>query len=89
MDHSTPSTLVQLCIILESDGDLQLRVKDAESPQQIIDIASTMGCTISIQELRIWSKELSAPYFPWAGKPNEWRRNFFNQPASDQSSQER
>ena len=62
---------------LEKDEDLQSKIKAAENPQQIIDIAESEGFTISPLELRTWSKELSADYFPWATKGNEFRRNFF------------
>jgi predicted ribosomally synthesized peptide with nif11-like leader len=62
---------------LEEDEDLQSKIKVAENPQQIIDIAESTGFTISFLELRTCSKDLSAPYFPWANNGNEFRRNFF------------
>ena len=62
---------------LEKDEDLQSKIKAAENPQQIIDIAESEGFTISPLELRTWSKELTADYFPWASNGNEFRRNFF------------
>ena len=62
---------------LEKDEDLQSKIKAAENPQQIIDIAESRGFAISPLELRTWSKELTANYFPWASKGNEFRRNFF------------
>ena len=62
---------------LEKDEDLQSKIKAAENPQQIIDIAESEGFTISPLELRTWSKELTANSFPWATKGNDFRRNFF------------
>ena len=62
---------------LEKDEDLQSKIKAAENPQQIIDIAESEGFTISPLELRTWSKELTSNSFPWASKGNEFRRNFF------------
>ncbi len=62
---------------LEKDEDLQSKIKVAENPQQIIDIAESTGFTISPLELRISSSGLSADYFPWATKGNDFRRNFF------------
>ncbi len=62
---------------LEKEEDLQSKIKVAENPQQIIDIAESTGFTISPLELRIWSKELTANYFPWATKGSEFRHNFF------------
>ena len=62
---------------LEKDEDLQSKIKAAENPQQIIEIAESRGFAISHLELRTWSKELTANYFPWASNGNEFRRNFF------------
>jgi predicted ribosomally synthesized peptide with nif11-like leader len=62
---------------LEKDKDLQSKIKVAENSQQIIDIAESTGFTISPLELRTCSSDLSANYFPWATKGNEFRRNFF------------
>ena len=69
--------LFAFCKLLEQSSDLQSKVKAAENPQQIIKIAAIEGHEISYVELRIWSKELSADYFPWATMGHEWRRNFF------------
>ena len=62
---------------LEKDEDLQSKIKAAENPKQIIDIAESEGFTISPLELRTWSKELTANSFPLATKGNDFRRNFF------------
>ncbi|MCT0215604.1 Nif11-like leader peptide family natural product precursor [Synechococcus sp. CS-1330] len=62
---------------LEKDENLQSKIKVAENPQQIIDIAESTGFTISPLELRTSSSDLSAHYFPWATKGNDFRRNFF------------
>ncbi len=62
---------------LEKDEDLRSKIKLAENPQQMIDVAKSAGFRISPLELRTWSKELSADYFPWAAKGSDFRRNFF------------
>ena len=72
-----PKALIEFCKRVESDPDLQSRVKTTEKPQQIIDIASSMGLKLSVLELRVWSRELIGDFFPWAKRGNEWRRNFF------------
>ena len=72
-----PEALLAFVKFLEKDEDLQSKIKAAENPQQIIDIAESEGFTISPLELRTWSKELTADYFPWASNGNEFRRNFF------------
>jgi predicted ribosomally synthesized peptide with nif11-like leader len=75
-DHPS-NELKEFCNALEQDSVLQAKVKAAENPQQIIDIARSIGCEFTLVELRIWSRELSGYYFPWAAKGSEWRRNFF------------
>jgi hypothetical protein len=74
---SPPETLAALCALLDADADLQARMKAAQNPQEVVEIASSLGLEISPAELRIWSRELSAAYFPWTGKGHEYRRNFF------------
>jgi len=70
-------SLFAFIMALEQDINLQSKVSAAENPRQIIEIAISLGHEISHGELRIWSRELSADYFPWAAKGHEWRRNFF------------
>ena len=79
MDRSsTPSNqLTAFCKSLNENNDLQSQIQEAKTAKQIIAIAALNGHEISFNELRIWSKELKAHYFPWAEMGNEWRRNFF------------
>jgi len=74
---SPPTALLEFCKRLESDPQLQAKVTATEKPQQIVDIASSLGLQFSVLELRVWSRELVADCFPWAKRGNEWRRNFF------------
>ena len=76
-ENRPPEALFSFVKVLEQDRDLQSKIKAAENPQQIIDIAESEGFTISPLELRTWSKELTANSFPWATKGNDFRRNFF------------
>ncbi len=78
MSNSSPPTqLANFCKLLDERNDLQAQTKEAKTSKQIIAIAASNGYEISYKELRTWSKELKAPYFPWAEKGNEWRRSFF------------
>jgi len=74
---NAPDSLITFCKLLEQDKALQLKVKEAKHPKQIIEFAASCGCIVSSRELRLWSKELTAPYFPWSQMGNEWRRKFF------------
>ena len=72
-----PEALVAFCKALEVNGNLQGRVMAAENPWQIIDVAAGTGYEISFPELRLWSRELTADYFPWAMMGSQGRRKFF------------
>ena len=63
--------------LLDQDGEMQEFVKSANTPEQIVKLAESAGVSISVKQLRFWSRELTAPYFPWAEKGNQWRREFF------------
>jgi len=77
-DGSAPSEiLAKFCALLDADSDLQVKMKAAKNPQEVVDIANSLGFEISPVELRIWSRELSASCFPWGGNGHEYRRNFF------------
>ena len=76
-ENRPSQALLAFITLIERDRNLQSTIKVAENPQQIIDIAESTGCPISHLELRTYSSELSAHYFPWAAKGNEFRRTFF------------
>jgi hypothetical protein len=80
MSNSGPPSyqLIQFCDLLDKNEELQLQIKAAATPKEIIEIAESNGCKLSLKELRFWSKELKAKYFPWSEMGNEWRRNFFS-----------
>jgi len=80
LEEVVPSStvLMRFCNIVDTSDELQSQVMASKSAEEIIEIAASNGCNISLQELRFWSRELKAPYFPWAEKGNEWRRNFFS-----------
>ena len=79
VDTRSPSNnLINFCKLLDESEDLQSQTKEATTAEQVIAIAASNGYEISYEELRIWSKELRAPYFPWAQKGDQWRRNFFS-----------
>jgi hypothetical protein len=75
--NAPPGTLAALCALLDADSILRDKVKAAQNPKEVVDIASSVGLEISPAELRVWSRELSASYFPWGGHGHEYRRNFF------------
>ncbi len=71
--------LYQFIRMVEGDPDLQAEIRQAEQPVQIVTLAERHGCDVSVEALRAVSRDLSAPYWPWAGRGNAWRRRFFGQ----------
>ena len=46
---------------------LSLLVSQTKSPAEIVEIAINAGFVFTVEELRVWSKELSNPCYPWSG----------------------
>jgi predicted ribosomally synthesized peptide with nif11-like leader len=62
---------------VEADPELQVALAACDGPEGIVQIAASVGLVISRDDLRSVSRELSAPYWPWAAKGHQWRRAFF------------
>ena len=77
LSNPSSSEIKEFVSLLDKDERLQELVKTAKVPEQIIEIAESVGIKISMKQLRFWSRELTAPYFPWAEKGYPWRREFF------------
>ena len=65
MDESVIA-VKEFVYLLDKDKKLQSLVKAAKIPEEILRIAELEGIKISRKQLRFWSGELKAPYFPWA-----------------------
>ena len=74
-----PDELIKFARFLSENEEAQSQIKSAQNPSEIVAIAESNGFNISIDELRVASRELSASYWTWAGRTREWRRNFFDQ----------
>tara|TARA_B100000900_G_C20177906_1_gene552643 strand:+ start:220 stop:450 length:231 start_codon:yes stop_codon:yes gene_type:complete len=72
-----PASLSAFCQYLDNNTLAQAQVKETTSASQIIQLAKLNGFEITISELRSWSRELKATYFPWSQMGNQWRRDFF------------
>ena len=72
-----PASLSAFCQYLDNNTLAQAQVKETTSASQIIQLAKLNGFEITISELRSWSRELKATYFPWSQRGNQWRRDFF------------
>ena len=77
MTSPSSSEIIEFASLPDKDERLQELVKTAKVPERIIEIAESAGIKISMKQLRFWSRELTASYFPWAEKGHLWRREFF------------
>ena len=68
--------------LVDGDPALQARITAASAPQAILDLAAEAGHSISLVELRSASRDLSALYWPWAGRGHARRRAFFQPSAA-------
>ena len=71
--------IIEFVSIVEKDESMQLLVKAAKRPVEIISLAESLGIKMSMNQLRYWSRELTAPYFPWAERGSQWRREYFEE----------
>jgi hypothetical protein len=63
--------------VLRRTPELAKQVHAASNPQEIVEIAKSIGIDLSIPMLRRLSGQLSAPYWPWYNQTSELRRKFF------------
>ena len=85
MDRSVDK-IKEFIDLLDKDAKLQALVKAAKTPGEILRTAELEGIKISMNQLRFWSRELKAPYFPWAEMGNQWRQEFFARSNREQQS---
>jgi hypothetical protein len=71
--------LIQFTKLVEANPALQSEIFGTEKPAQIVALAKSNGCVFSLETLRAVSRDLSAPYWPWASRGHTWRRSYFNQ----------
>jgi predicted ribosomally synthesized peptide with nif11-like leader len=70
-------SLLQFCNHCDKNAELQAQVSSSTSPDQIVAIAAEAGFSFSIADLAKAVPELSATYWPWAGKGFRARKAFF------------
>ncbi len=76
------SSLTDFVRSVEASRDMQAMIAGASGLDQILDVASREGFSFTAQDLRAVSRDLSAPYWPWAAKGHAFRRQFFDGPAT-------
>ena len=65
---------------LDQGLEQRLAVANAANPREIVAVAASLGFAIDDLLLRKASRQLTASYWPWAGKSHAWRRQFFSEP---------
>ena len=71
------SALVRFVAHAEESPHLQQRLRGSAHASQVVELAAECGFVVSLEELRKASKELCAPWWPWAGRERAWCRAFF------------
>ncbi|NDC15114.1 MAG: Nif11 family protein [Synechococcaceae bacterium WB9_2_170] len=71
------SSIVEFVRLVEGDSGLQARIKVCSTPAEVIALAAEHQCVLTAQELRKFSRDLSASYWPWSARGYDWRRQFF------------
>jgi len=69
--------LLQFCNYCDSNAELQVQVSSASSADELVAIAADAGFGFSVADLAKAAPELSASYWPWAGKGFQARKAFF------------
>jgi hypothetical protein len=59
------------------NGDVQERLREAQTPEAIVAIAADHGDQISVQQLSFFSSRLNGDHWIWARKGDAWREGFF------------
>ena len=72
------SALVPFVAHAEESPQLQQRLRDSAHAIHVIDLAVDCGYALSLEELRLASRDLCAPWLPWSGRGRDWRRAFFH-----------
>lgn len=65
---------------LDQSTERCLSVANATNPLEIVAIALSLGFEISVEELRLNSRQLTAAYWPWAGQGTAGGGPFFSEP---------
>ena len=69
--------LIAFTRLCDQNPSLQASLSEANSPQAIVDIASSAGFSIGHSQLKQAASDLSASYWPWSGKGFRYRAQFF------------
>jgi predicted ribosomally synthesized peptide with nif11-like leader len=57
--------------------EIQEKLRQVQTPEEILAIASEHGYQISLQQLIYYSARLSADHWIWVRKSEAWRERFF------------
>jgi len=56
---------------------IQERLQSVQSPEEIVAIAAEKGYQITVAQLSLFSRRLTAPHWVWSGRGDDWRQRFF------------
>lgn len=77
-----PANLRSFVLLCDRSPELQQRVSRSQLPSELLDLISSEGLEVSLDELKAYSRELNMAYWPWITPLGQSRRRefFFQQP---------
>lgn len=70
--------LIRFARAAAADVDLQAQIQASTTADQIVALAAARGYTFNTADLRDYSRNLGAPFWPWADRVDSERRRFFD-----------
>lgn len=77
--HMNSEGLEAFCLHVKGNPMLQADLQQVRSPIEILRLAERHGYRFSLKELRQASRDLCSPWWVWARRGHDWRRQFFAQ----------
>lgn len=79
-NYGSPSNnLVALALRVEADPQLCERLRACQTPADLLALAAELQLELPPRELRLWSRQLASPCWPWHNRGRDFRRAFFDQ----------
>jgi hypothetical protein len=70
---------------IRTSPEMRRLLSQAQTPGEIVDIASHCGYSFTVRDLQRASKDLAASHWAWGGKDRYWKQSFFSQHSGQRS----
>lgn len=58
-------------------AETQALLQSVQTPQEIVDLAAQKGYQISVEQLRLFARQLQEPHWVWNQHDDHWGQTFF------------